>query len=114
MKQSPSQVIPSWMVNPLTGVVSFNVSDFQAYGLEAAEIDSITGDFGSYLRALMELLANLYDTKLQAEQQPQRWSVTKGTPFAITVAGASNPQRVPFQVNVDIAALPSAYEILPE
>ena len=113
-KKSPSEIFSTWAVNATTGVVSFNVSDFTEVGVTAAELDPATGDFGTFLRALMEKVNSFYIDEVTAETQPSRWSVAKGTPFAITIEGAVNPQRVPFQVNVDIAAPAEAYEVVPE
>lgn len=113
-KKTPSDVLSTWAVDAGTGDVTFNISDFTSVGVTAAELHPETGDFGTFLRALMETLSSFYADEVEANTAPSRWSVAKGTPFAITIAGAVNPQRVPFAINVDIAAPATAYEVVPE
>lgn len=108
---SPSQVFSTWDIDPDTGLVSFNISDF--VGVSAAELDADTGNFGVFLRALTDKVASFY-SGLATADRPSRWSVTKGTPQTVIISGATNPQRIPYTVNVDVAAPSNQFEIVPE
>lgn len=110
-KVIPSTPFSTWTVDESTGAVTFNISDLT--GVTAAELHPTTGDFGIFVRAFNEKLAKFY-ADLPGVDRPSRWSVVKGTPQTILIQGATNPQRIPYTVNVDVAAPTNVYELIPE
>ncbi|MCL1466043.1 hypothetical protein [Argonema galeatum] len=92
-------------------MITLNISDFT--GVSAAELHATTGDIGVFIRAINDKLASFY-FNLGTADRPARWSVIKGTGSAVAINGAVNPQRIPYTVNVDVAAPAAQYEIVPE